>query len=315
MNHSKRTARLMLQSIWKRSIARLASLHIAAPRPISLSEPAVHAGRYVWASVRACAPGSTLAIVLATLFGAICNIGQSYFLGRITEVGMLDERRQVILQLICLISLWLAAPLLNVVQNLAVLYAGQNLRIGVTDHLSGRLMYARPQQLANNSVGNLVERIELVSGSLAEIVCTLADTVVKLAAVAILASLVLASASWPIALMAAIWMISAFMLSSYLAYSGMSIAEDASDAHAQVMAHLNEIVTNIPLIRSFVAHGMERRRFNRSLRADLLACRKIRSYWLFVLLIETSYKWLFGIGIIAYASFQYATGAWRYLSW
>ncbi|WP_213989203.1 ABC transporter ATP-binding protein [Sodalis sp. dw_96] len=309
MNQSKRPAHVLLQSVWKCSTARLASLQIASPRPISLNEPTDRVAPYIWASVKACAPGSTLVIVLATLLGAICNIGQSYFLGQITEVGMLDERRQVVLQLFYLISLWLAAPLLHVVQNLAVLYSSQNLRIGVTDHLSARLMYARPQQLANNTVGNLVERIELVSVSLSEIVCTLADTAIKLIAVAILASLVLTSASWPIALLAAAWMMSAFMLSSYLAYSGMSIAEDASDAHAQVMANLNEIVTNIPLIRSFVAHKTERHRFNHSLRADLLACRKVRSYWLFVLLIETSYKWLFGIGIITYASFQYSTGS------
>ncbi|WP_170975440.1 hypothetical protein [Martelella alba] len=46
---------------------------------------------------------------------------------------MLDERKQVTLQLIFLISFWLAAPLLYVIQNLAVLYCSQNLRIGVTD--------------------------------------------------------------------------------------------------------------------------------------------------------------------------------------
>jgi len=103
-------------------------------------------------------------------------------------------------------------------------------------------------------------------------------------------------------------MLTALVLSSYLAYTGMNIVEDASDAHAKVIADLAEIVTNIPLIRSFTAQTMERQRFGTALQADLYACRRVRSYWFFVLLIETAFKWLFGLAVTVYALQQYGAG-------
>lgn len=245
----------------------------------------------------------------ATMLGTACNVGQSYVLGEVTERALDGQREQVTWLLVALMGLWLSAPLLQALHSLARLYASQNLRIAVTDHLAMRLMHARPRQVADNAVGNLVERIELASTNLPGVVSSVTDTVVKLLSVAVLASLVLAGVSAPMALAAGAWMLTALALSSYLAYTGMNIVEDASDAHAKVIADLTEVVTNIPLIRSFAAQAQERRRFGTVLQADLYACRRVRSYWVFVLLIEAVYKWLFGFAVTAYAVQQYGTGA------
>ena len=301
--------RASLQWVWLHSVARLAELDIAAPRAIPLAERGERAARYLWAAIRAGAPWSTAGMVLATLMGAVCNVGQSFLLGQITGQALAGQRQQVSWLLAALMTLWLSAPLMQALHSLARLYANQNLRIAVTDHLAGRLMYARPRQVAGNAVGNLVERVELTSTNLPAVVCTASDTIVKLLSVAILASAVLAGVSTSIAVVAGGWMLTALMLSSYLAYTGMNIVEDASDAHAHVMANLAEIVSNVPLIRSFTAQAMERRRFGTALRADLYACRRVRSYWVFVLLIETAYKWLFGLAITAYAVQHYGAGA------
>jgi ATP-binding cassette, subfamily B, bacterial len=247
-------------------------------------------------------------MVTATMLGAICHIGQSYVLGSLTGQALLGHTHQVTLMLGVLIALWMAAPLLQALNSLALLYSSQNLRIGVTDQLTARLMYARPMALAENAVGNIVERVELASNSLQTVVGSVTEMVVKLASVTLLATLVLLGVSAPLALAAGIWMLTALLLSSYMAYTGMNIVEDASDAHAKVIADLAEIVTNVPLIRSFVAERAERKRFGEALRKDLYACRRVRSYWVFVLLIESTYKWLFGVLIASYAAHQYSQG-------
>lgn len=300
--------RLALQSLWQRSVARFAELGIAVPKPIALVERGEHVGRYLWVAIRAGAPWSTAVMVMATLLGTACNVGQSLVLGQVAEQALGGQRELVTYLLLTLMALWLAGPLLQVLHSLARLYASQNLRIVVTDHLAVRLMHARPRQVADNAVGNLVERIELTSANLPSVVCTATDTLVKLLSVAVLASLVLAGVSPQMALLAGAWMLTALLLSSYLAYTGMNIVEDASDAHAKVIADLAEIITNVPLIRSFTAQAMERHRFGTALRADLYACRRVRSYWIFVLLIEAACKWLFGLAVTVYTVQQYGAG-------
>ncbi|MDF0604306.1 ABC transporter ATP-binding protein/permease [Neisseriaceae bacterium TC5R-5] len=287
----------------------MTTLDFAKPQPIPLAHPGQQVWPYLWAAVIASAPWSTASMLLATLVGTFCNVTQSYMLGLITEYAMAARSEQVTELLLVLMTLWLTAPLLQTLQSLARLYSSQNLRIAVTDHLSTRLMYAHTPDIANNAVGNLVERIELASTSLPAVVETLSNTVVKLLAVAVLTSIMLLSVSSQLALLSATWMLSAILLSSYLAYSGMNIVEDASDAHAKAIAGLAEIVTNIPIIRSFSAQQLERRRFGQALQKDLLACRQVRSYWVFVLIIETIYKCLFGISIILYALQQYSSGS------
>ncbi|MEB0137683.1 MULTISPECIES: ABC transporter ATP-binding protein [unclassified Undibacterium] len=308
MRRAEPRLRAAVQWVWQHSVARLAKLDIAVPKTIALAERGEHVGHYLWAAIRAGAPCSTAAMVVATLVATACHVGQSFLLGQLTEQALIGRREQVTFLLLTLMSLWLAGPLLQALHSLARLYASQNLRIVVTDHLSARLMHAHPRQVADNSVGNLVERIELTSSNLPSVVCTATDTLVKLFSVAVLASLVMAGVSTPMALLAGTWMLMALLLSSYLAYTGMNIVEDASDAHAQVIAELAELVTNIPLIRSFTAQAMERRRFGTTLQADLYACRRVRSYWVFVLLIEAAFKWLFGLAVTLYAVQQYGTG-------
>ncbi|PQQ26825.1 ABC transporter ATP-binding protein [Photorhabdus hindustanensis] len=304
--------RILMQSIfqlaWRHSIARLASLNIAKPKAIPLEQSGNRTYQYIRAAILACAPVSTIIMIVATVLGAICNVGQSYVLGGLTELALQGQREQVVIMLAIIISLWGTAPLLQAIHSLALLYSSQNLRIGVTDHLTTRLMHAKPMSLAGNSVGNLVERVELAANSLQSVVGLVAEIVVKLLSVALLTTLVLASVSAPMAIAAGIWMITALLLSSYLAYTGMNIVEDASDAHAKVISDLAEIVTNVPLIRSFVAYRLERHNFGRALRQDLYACRRVRSYWVFVLLIESTYKWLFGIVTLLYIGLQYEQG-------
>jgi ATP-binding cassette subfamily B protein len=306
LSHADSCLRASLQRIWSHSFARLAELHIAMPKPIPLAERGDHVLRYLYAAIRAGAPWSTVNMVLATLIGSICNIAQSALLGQITSMAL--KQQQVIWLLVGLMALWLSAPLMQALHSLARLYANQNLRITVTDHLTARLMYAQLQQVANNAVGNLVERIELTSTNLPAVVCTVSDTIVKLFSVAILTCIILASVSMSLAAGAGTWMLTAIMLSSYLAYTGMQIVEDASDAHAKVIADLAEIVSNIPLIQSFTAQTMERLRFGIALQTDLYTCRRVRSYWVFVLLIEATYKWLFCLVVTAYSVQQYSTG-------
>lgn len=247
-------------------------------------------------------------MVIATILGAMCHIGQSYMLGRLTEHALAGPAQQIASTLTVLIALWMAAPLLQAVNSLALMYSSQNLRIGVTDHLTARLMCAQPIALARNAIGNLVERVEVAASSLESVVGSVTEMVVKLAAVTILTMLVLLDASAPLAVAAGTWMLSALLFSSYMAYTGMNIVEDASDAHAKVISDLAEIVTNVPLIRSFTAERMERTRFGEALGKDLYACRKVRSYWVFVLLIESAYKWAFGVSIAAYTAHQYSQG-------
>ncbi|QCP48994.1 ABC transporter ATP-binding protein [Trinickia violacea] len=300
--------RNLLQTAWTHTLARLASLSLARPRPIQLEVSCAHTWRYIGTAIGACAPTSTLVMVAATMLGAMCHLGQSYVLGGLTEQALLGHAQQVTLMLVTLIAFWMVAPLLQALNSLALLYSSQNLRIGVTDHLTTRLMHARPAALAESAVGNLVERVELASNSLQSVVGSVTEMIVKLASVTLLATLVLLGVSTPLALTAGIWMLTALLFSSYMAYTGMNIVEDASDAHAKVIAELAEIVTNVPLIRSFLAQLSERERFGGELRKDLYACRRVRSYWVFVLLIETAYKWLFGVLVAGYTAHQYSQG-------
>lgn len=300
--------RTLLQTAWANSLARLASLSVARPKPIALEISGADVRRYICAAIVACAPASTLVMVMATILGAMCHIGQSYMLGRLTEHAMAGPAEQLTSTLTVLIALWMAAPLLQALNSLALMYSSQNLRIGTTDHLTSRLMRAQPIALARNAIGNLVERVEVAANSLQSVVGSATETVVKLAAVTMLTMLVLLDASASLAVAAGVWMFSALLLSSYMAYTGMNIVEDASDAHAKVISDLAEIVTNVPLIRSFAAERMERARFGETLGSDLYACRKVRSYWVFVLLVESAYKWVFGISIAAYTAHQYLQG-------
>lgn len=247
-------------------------------------------------------------MVIATFLGTFCNVSLSYAIGRLAEDVYIDQRSSVVSMVMLLLGLWLSAPLLQLLHSVARLFSSQNLRIAVTDHLTARVMYAHPQALAQNSVGNLVERVELASISVSGVVCGASDTVVKLISVALLSSLLLVDISTHLAVLTAIWMFSAVLLSGYLARSGMSIVEDASDAHSRVIAELTEVVSNVPLIRSFLAYKAERVRFGESLASDLYACRKARSYWLFVLMVETVYKWVFGVSIFVYSVVLYNRG-------
>lgn len=247
-------------------------------------------------------------MALSSAFMTACSIGQSYILGLVTDEVISGQREQVEALLILLMSLWLVAPAMQCVHHLCQLYASQNLRIGVTDHLTARIMYAQPRRLSESTVGNIVERIEIAAGSLHGFVETVSTTVVKLLSVALLVTLVLSGLSISLGFLAGAWIISALLLSTYLAYTGMKNVEDASDAHARVISEIAEIITNVPIIRSFTTQQFERSRFWRALRGDLLACRRVRSYWLFVLLIETLYKWGFGIALTAYIADQYSLG-------
>lgn len=308
MSAAEPLARRVLHAAWRRSLARVASLELAPPAPMPLGTSGASLPAYLWAAIRAAAPKSTACMALAIFATACCHVALSFVLGRLTDRAVANQREGVVAMLAVLLGLWLAAPLFGVLHSLARLFASQNLRIAVTDHLAARLMYARPRELAGASVGNLVERIELAAGNLPAVVGSLAETVVKLVSVAVLSSLLLLEVSPPLALLAAAWMGTAVALSAYLARSGMQIVEDASDAHARVIADLTELVSNVPLVRGFAAQRAERSRFGKALGADLLACRRVRSYWLFVLLIEVAYKWLFGIAILAASFVLYDRG-------
>ncbi|WP_448511904.1 hypothetical protein [Photorhabdus laumondii] len=180
----------IFQSAWRHSIARLASLDIAKPKAIPLEQSGNSIYQYIRAAILACAPVSTIIMIVATVLGGL------------TALALQGQQEQVVMMLAIIISLWVSAPLLQAVHSLALLYSSQNLRIGVTDHLTTRLMHAKPMNLAENSVGNLVERVELASNSLEDVVGLVAQTVVKLLSVALLTTLVLASVSAPMAMAA-----------------------------------------------------------------------------------------------------------------
>ena len=294
-------AHRLLHFIWLQTFAKVASLNIACPEQMPLSENISGIFSYIWLAICNVAPWSTALMVIGTFLGTFCNISLSYVIGKLVEDANTDLQGSVVSSVIILLGLWLSAPLLQLLDGVALLFSSQNLRIAVTDHLTARIMYAVPQALAQNSVGNLVERIELASASISEVVSGTSVTIVKIISVALLSSLLLAGIYTHLAVLAAIWMFSAILVSCYLAYSGMSIVENASDAHAKVIAELTEIISNASIIRSFLAFKNERSRFGKSLARDLYECRKVRSYWLFVLMIETIYKWIFGIFIFVYS--------------
>lgn len=297
-----------LQYIWKKRISKIASVDIVTPKELPISVPILSFWTYLRTAVKTSAPLSTLSMIVITILMAACSIGQSYILGVVTEQALANKQQYVITLLIVLMSFWLAAPLFQSLNSLARLYTSQNLRIAVTDHLTARIMYARNEQISQNAVGNLVERIELASFTLPAVVTISIDTIIKLITISLLTSIVLMNVSLTLGLVSSIWMLSAILLSCFLAYSGMNVVEDASDAHAKVIANLTEIITNIPLIKSFSAQIFEREYFNKFLSTDLYTSRLTRSYWFFVLIIESMYKWFFGVFIITYTIIQYASG-------
>ncbi|MBE2173815.1 ABC transporter ATP-binding protein [Acinetobacter oleivorans] len=297
-----------LQYIWKKRISKIASVDIVTPKELPISVPILSFWTYLRTAVKTSAPLSTLSMIVITILMAACSIGQSYILGVVTEQALANKQQYVITLLIVLMSFWLAAPLFQSLNSLARLYTSQNLRIAVTDHLTARIMYARNEQISQNAVGNLVERIELASFTLPAVVTISIDTIIKLITISLLTSIVLMNVSLTLGLVSSIWMLSAILLSCFLAYSGMNVVEDASDAHAKVIANLTEIITNIPLIKSFSAQIFEREYFNKFLSTDLYTSRLTRSYWFFVLIIESIYKWFFGVFIITYTIIQYASG-------
>lgn len=305
MNEASR----LLRAAWQCSFARLARPGLAPPRAIALDTPISRPVSYAWAAMRTAAPVSTACMALATFAATFCNVALSFALGRVTERALAAEPAGVTTMIAVLLALWLAIPMWQVLDCIGRLFASQNLRIAVTDHLSARIMYARPLELARAPLGNLVERIEIAAASLPAVVGSVAETLVKLGSVALLTGALLIGVSVPLALLAACWLVSAVALSAYLAYSGMQIVEDASDAHAGVIAQLVEAVANVALIRGFVAQRAERARLGVALTGDLTACRRVRSYWVFVLLIETAYKWLFGLAMVLAALALYQRGA------
>lgn len=247
-------------------------------------------------------------MVVATFAGTLCQIGQSWVLGQLTTHAVAQDAHLVVASLWALAILWVAGPLFSFLQTTARLYSSQNIRIAVTDQLTSRLMYGSPVDIARESIGNVVERVEAAAAAATSVTDTVGETVVKLLSVAVLIGIVLTGVSAPLAAAAVAWMVSAVALSSYLAYTGMKIVEDAADAHATVMSRLVEIVANVAVIRSFLAQKPERARFGGDLAVDLVACRRVRSYWLFVLLFESAYKWAFGAMVIAYAAASYLGG-------
>lgn len=309
LDGKQRPIELCLRRAWEFTTARLASLHIATPAPISISQPAGSAGWYIVKTTLASAPLSTVFMALATAIMTICNIAQSYVLGSVTENAISGQEGPVKTLLIVLIGLWLATPVMQCARHVFQIYSSQNIRIGVMDHLTARLMYAQPRILSEKTVGNVVERIEIAAESMHCFVDTVATTAVKLLSVSLAMTVVLSNISAPFAIVCGAWMVSAIALSAYLALTGMRIVEDASDAHARVISELAELITNVSLIRSFATQCFERSRFGVSLHADLRACRRVRSYWLFVLLIESLYKWGFGALVTSYVAAQYLQGA------
>ncbi|WP_338844710.1 ABC transporter ATP-binding protein [Massilia sp. W12] len=297
----------MLHRVWRSSMMWLAKPGFAMPGQIPVAAPNRSLYAYLQTAIRHAAPWSTALMVCATIAATLCHISLSWALGQLTDAAMHGYKQTVIHMTLLLLALWLASPLFQILQSIARLFSTQNLRIAITDHLSARLMQGQASALHHNSVGNLVERIELAAGNAPAVVSSMADTIVKLLSVTILMSLILVSVSPLLALGAAVWMVSALLLSSYLAWSGMSIVEDASDAHASVISELNELVCNISLIKSFLAQKAERKRFGAFLQSDLLACRRVRSYWVFVLLLETAWKWLFGIALMLYGLSLYSS--------
>ncbi|NKI69670.1 hypothetical protein GN109_09585 [Collimonas pratensis] len=97
--------------MWLRSAARFAGLGIAVPQSIALAERGEHAGRYLWVAIRAGAPWSTAGMVIATLLGTVCNVGQSLVLGQVAEQALGGQRELVTYLLLTLMALWLAGAI------------------------------------------------------------------------------------------------------------------------------------------------------------------------------------------------------------
>lgn len=259
---------------WSHSLAKLADLDNARPSMMEKTDQDLRTVPYIMASIRSAAPKSTIFMVLFTLLATVASIAQSFALGKITEAAEAGSSDDVAYGLMCLMGLWLASPVLQVLHSVARLFCSQNLRIAVSDNLAARLMHGQVHHVANFAYGNYVERIELASTCVPTIVSATSDTIVKLLIIMVTTSLILTKVSPSLAMLAAIWMVTAVLLSSYLAYTGLHIVEDASDAHANVMASLADIIINIPLIQNFLAQIPERKLFASKLDNDLEACRK-----------------------------------------
>src|SRR5690242_10273597 len=69
-----RALRTFLHALWRRSLARVAMLHVAPPNAMPLDTRRGSVKDYVVSAIRAAAPKSTITMALATFFAAFCNI-------------------------------------------------------------------------------------------------------------------------------------------------------------------------------------------------------------------------------------------------
>jgi ATP-binding cassette subfamily B protein len=243
------------------------------------------------------------------MLGTVFTIGQSLVLGSLADLEELEDQSEIVWRIGLLFVLWGLTPLCQLLHGGAKLFSSQNLRVAVMDHLTAVTVRGRPVEADGCSVGNIVERIELASNSVPAILGCVSDTVIKILSVTIIATSALFSVSPRIALICALWMVTAIVMSSFLAATGLKIVEQASDAHAEVMGKLTELISNISVVKSFAAERYERSRFHEPLSVDLVTCRKVRSYWLMVQAIETVYKWMFAICLLSLSLSMYFAGS------
>jgi ATP-binding cassette subfamily B protein len=298
-----------LHWLWGKTFVALATRRLWPPAQLSVDVKIRHAWSYCCRSTIHSVPYSTLCMCIFTVLGTVFTIGQSLVLGSLADLEELRDQSEIVWRIGLLFVLWGLTPLCQLLHGGAKLFSSQNLRVAVMDHLTAVTVRGQPVEANGCSVGNIVERIELASNSVPAILGCVCDTVIKILSVTIIATSVLFSVSPWIALICALWMVTAIVMSSFLAATGLKIVEQASDAHAEVMGKLTELISNISVVKSFAAERYERSRFYEPLSVDLVTCRRVRSYWLMVQAIETVYKWIFAVCLLSLSLSMYFAGS------
>jgi ATP-binding cassette, subfamily B, bacterial len=247
-------------------------------------------------------------MVLSVLLGTFFSVAQSFFLGQLAEAATVQSITNAGSSIKWLFIVWAFVPLTLHFHEIANLIGGPNVRLSVQDVLMSRLLHSSILHIEDRNHGELVQKITQASISCQSLMPLTSRAIIKMGSILVSVTVLLYQYSSFISIFFFCWMITSLMLSFFLAKFGIAIVESDRDTQSSIVGVMNDLVSNINLVRTFLNHSYERKNFRKLLDFDVKCSRDVRSYWVFIGIIELMYKWVFGFVVLSWSYFAYING-------
>jgi ATP-binding cassette, subfamily B, bacterial len=264
--------------------------------------------RFIVYSVKNSALTPFILMVLSVLLGTFFSIAQSFFLGQLAEAATTKSIVDAGDAIKWLFVVWALVPLTLHFHEVANLVGGPNVRLSVQDVLMSRLLHSSILHIEDRNHGELVQKITQASVSCQSLMPLTSRALIKMGSILITVTLLLFQYSHLISGFFFCWMVTSLILSFFLAQFGISIVENDRDTQSSIIGMMNDLISNISLVRTFLNHDYERDNFRKLFDADIKCSRDVRSYWVFIGIIELIYKWVFGFVVLGWSYFAYVNG-------